>query len=196
MALADEALNAGDYRWAIHLLSKLRDSGLAVGGMNDALNGRLAASYERLASTLYNLNGRGYLLESAHEIRHGIEKTPHPRLDENVVANIPLDAIFTIMATRLDAANAMDVHEAVHYVFPDENKKFVVTVRRGIAEVVKGEPLPGTPEPVATLRVDALTFRKLAAKVTTPVAALASGKLSVEGSWLGFLRFNRRFDLD
>jgi alkyl sulfatase BDS1-like metallo-beta-lactamase superfamily hydrolase len=160
------------------------------------LNEKLAVSYERLASTLYNLNGRGYLLESAHEIRHGIEKAPPPKLDENVVANIPLDAIFTIMATRLDAAKAMDVHETVHYVFPDEKRRFIVTVRRGIAEVVEGEPLPGTPEPVATLRVDALTYRQMAARVMSPVAALASGKLKVEGSWLKFLAFNRRFELD
>ncbi|HQO61939.1 MAG TPA: alkyl sulfatase dimerization domain-containing protein, partial [Deltaproteobacteria bacterium] len=119
IALADDALHAGDYRWAIHLLSKLRDSGMAEGGMKDALNEKLAVGYERLASTLYNLNGRGYLLESAYELRHGIEKAPPPRLDENVVANVPLDAIFTIMATRLDAEKAMDVHETVYYVFPD-----------------------------------------------------------------------------
>lgn len=196
IALADDALHAGDYRWAIHLLSKLRDSGMAEGGMKDALNEKLAVGYERLASTLYNLNGRGYLLESAYELRHGIEKAPPPRLDENVVANIPLDAIFTIMATRLDAETAMDVHETVYYVFPDEKKRFIVTVRKGIAEVVEGDPLPGTPDPVATLIVDALTYRQMATKVTTPLKALASGKLKVEGSWLGFLAFNRRFELD
>ena len=55
---------------------------------------------------------------------------------------------------------------------------------------------PGTPEPVATLIVDALTYRQMATKVTTPLKALASGKLKVEGSWLGFLAFNRRFELE
>ena len=192
MDLAGEALKTGDYRWAIHLLTKVRDSGGAGKELDDAL----VASYEGLASTLYNLNGRGYLLESAYEIRHGIEKPAPVKLDENIVANIPLDGIFTTMATRLDPEKAMDVHEAVRYVFPDENKRFVVTVRRGIAEVVEGDPLPGTPEPVATLTVDALTYRKMAAKVTTPLAALAAGKLKVEGSWLGFLAFSRRFELD
>jgi len=49
---------------------------------------------------------------------------------------------------------------------------------------------------VATLIVDALTYRQMATKVTTPLKALASGKLKVEGSWLGFLAFNRRFELD
>ncbi|MCU0576226.1 MAG: MBL fold metallo-hydrolase [Desulfobacterota bacterium] len=192
MDLADEALRSGEHRWAIHLLTKLNDSGFAGEGMEE----KLAVSYEGLASTLANLNGRGYLLESAWEIRHGIEKPAPAKLDENIVANIPLDAIFAIMATRLVPEKAMGVHEAVHYVFPDEKRRFIVTVRRGIAEVVEGDPLPGTPEPVATLTVDALTYRKMAAKVITPLGALASGKIRVEGSWLGFLAFNGRFDLN
>lgn len=191
-ALADEALQAGDHRWAIHLLAKVKDSGAAGGDLDEGL----AASYEGLAATLYNLNGRGYLLECAHEIRHGLERPAPAKLDEDVVANIPLEGIFTIMATRLDADKAMDVHEAVRYVFPDEDRRFVVTVRRGIAEVVEGDPLPGTPEPVATLIVDALTYRQMAARVTTPLKALAAGKLTVEGSWLKFLAFNGRFELD
>lgn len=196
MKLADAALQTGDFRWAIHLLTKLRDSGLATGSLKGELGEKLALSYERLASTLYNLNGRGYLLECAYEMRHGIEKPARAKLDENVVASIPLEAIFAIMATRLDAKKAMNVHETVHYVFPDEQKRFIVTVRRGIAEVVEGEPLPGTPEPVATLVVDALTYRQMAAGVTTPLKALASGKLKVEGSWLEFLAFTTMFELD
>ena len=102
-----------------------------------------------LAATLHNLNGRGYLLEAAYEIRHGIEKPAPAKLDESIVANIPLEAIFNIMTTRLVAEKAMDVHETVYFVFPDEKKRFIVTVRHGIAEVVEGDPLPGTPDPVA-----------------------------------------------
>lgn len=196
MGLADEALDAGDFRWAIHLLSKIKDSGLATKSQSRDLDEKLAASYEHLASTLYNLNGRGYLLESAWEIRHGIEKQPPVQLEEHIVANIPLDTIFAVMATKLVPEKAMDVHETVHYVFPDVKKRFIVTVRKGIAEVVEADPLPGTPEPVATLVVDSLTFRQMAAKVTTPLKALASGKLRVEGSWLKFLAFNRMFDLE
>ncbi len=195
MEMADTALQANDFRWAIHLLAKLSDSGLATASMDASLKEKQALAYEKLASTLYNLNGRGYLLESAYEIRHGIEMPAPARLDETLVANIPLDAIFTIMATRLIAEKAMDVHETVYFVFPDENKRFIVTVRRGIAEVVEGEPLPGTPEPVATLITDALTYRKMAAKLMSPLAALASGKIKVQGSWIKFLKWNSRFNL-
>jgi alkyl sulfatase BDS1-like metallo-beta-lactamase superfamily hydrolase len=194
--MAGRALQANDCRWAIHLLSKLADSGMATADMNGALKEKLALAYENLAATLYNLNGRGYLLEAAYEIRHGIEKPAPAKLDESLVANIPLEAIFAIMTTRLIAEKAMDVLETVHFVFPDEKKRFIVTVRKGIAEVVEGEPLPGTPEPVATLVVDAQTFRKMAAKVISPLKAYVSGKIMVQGSWIRYLAWNSRFELN
>ena len=195
MQLADVALQQDDIRWSIHLLAKLVDSGMATGNMKRVLDDRLAISYEKLASTLYNLNGRGYLLESAYELRHGMEKPTPVKLDESLVAKVPLETIFSIMTSRLIPEKAMDVHETVHFVFPDENKRFIVTIRKGIAEVVEGEPLTGTPDPVAVLTTDAFTFRKMAMKMISPVTALTSRKVKVQGSWLGFLfwfaRFNR-----
>lgn len=192
--MADEALQVNDCRWAIHLLVKLADSGMAPS--DRSFNEKLAHAYEKLAATLHNLNGRGYLLEAAYEIRHGIEKPPPARPAETLVSHIPLEAIFAIMATRLVAEKAMDVHETVHFLFPDEKRRFIVTVRRGIVEAVEGEPLPGTPEPLATITTDSMTYRKMAAKTMSPLQALASGKITVQGSWIGFLRWNGRFDFD
>jgi len=88
----------------------------------------------------------------------------------------------------------MDVHETVHFLFPDENKRFIVTIRKGIVEVVEGEPLSSTPDPVAILTADALTFRKMVVKTISPVAAFISGKIKVQGSWPGFLIWFGRFD--
>jgi alkyl sulfatase BDS1-like metallo-beta-lactamase superfamily hydrolase len=194
MQLADGALQQNDIRWSIHLLTKLADSGMAKGNMKKVLDDRLVISYEKLASTLYNLNGRGYLLESAYELRHGLEKPAPAKLDESLVAKVPLEIIFSIMASRLIPEKAMDVHETVHFAFPDENKRFIVTIRKGIVEVVEGEPLTGTPDPVAILTADAFTFRKMAMKMISPVAAVTSGKIKVQGSRLGFLVWFGRFD--
>lgn len=193
MQLADAALQQDDARWSIHLLAKLVDSGMATGDMKKVLDERLAISYEKLASALSNLNGRGYLLESAYELRHGLEKPSPAKLDESLVAKVPLEIIFSIMASRLIPEKAMDVHETVHFVFPDENKRFIVTIRKGIAEVVEGEPLAVTPDPVAVLTADPLTFRRMAMKITSPVAAFMSGKIKVQGSWPRFLIWFGRF---
>ncbi len=194
MQFADAAFRQNDFRWSIHLLAKLADSGMATGDMKKVLDDRLAISYEKLASTLYNLNGRGYLLESAYELRHGPEKPVPAKLDETLVAKVPLEIIFSVMASRLIPEKAMNIHETVHFVFPDENKRFIVTIRKGIAEVVEGQPLMGTPNPVAVLTGDAVTFRKMAMKIVGPVAAFASGKIKVHGSWPRFLIWFGRFD--
>jgi len=169
---------------------------MATEHMKEVLNDKLAVSYEKMASTLYNLNGRGYLLESAHELRHGLEKPSPPRLDESLVSRISLEHIFSIMTTRLNPEKAMDVHETVHFIFPNEKKRFIVTVRRGIAEVVEGEPIPGTPDPLAVLTADGIAFRRMALKITSPLATFASGKIKIEGSRLGFLAWFRRFERD
>jgi alkyl sulfatase BDS1-like metallo-beta-lactamase superfamily hydrolase len=163
--------------------------------MKKALNDKLALSFEKMASSLYNLNGRGYLLESAYELKHGLAKPARVKFNEGLVAKIPIEAIFNILATRLIPEKAMDVHEAVHFFSPDKNKRFIVTIRKGIAEVVEGGPLPSrTPEPVAILTVDGLSFRRMATKLTSPAAILASGKIKMEGSWLAFLTWFGRFD--
>ena len=87
----------------------------------------------------------------------------------------------------------MDVHESVHFVFPDEEKRFVVTIRRGVAEVIEGEPLPGTPEPIAVLTMDSKTYRQMALKLVSPLSVVASGEVDVAGSWTGFGMFFKRF---
>jgi alkyl sulfatase BDS1-like metallo-beta-lactamase superfamily hydrolase len=196
LQLADLALQQNDFRWSIHLLAKLAESGMATENMKEMLNDKLAISYEKMALTLYNLNGRGYLLESAYELRHGLEKPAPARLDESLVTEVPLEHIFSIMATRLNPEKSMDVQETVHFVFPDEKRRFIVTVRKGIAEIVEGEPIIGTPDPVAVITADGIAFRKMAMKITSPIATFASGKIKVQGSWLGFLAWFGRFERD
>lgn len=90
----------------------------------------------------------------------------------------------------------MEVHETVHFVFPDEKRRFIITVRHGIAEAVEGEPIFGTPEPIAVVTADATAFRRMAMKITSPVVALASGKVEVQGSLPRFLAWFGRFERD
>ena len=47
MTMADEALQGNDSRWAIHLLAKLADSGMAPA--DESLNEKMALAYEKLA---------------------------------------------------------------------------------------------------------------------------------------------------
>jgi alkyl sulfatase BDS1-like metallo-beta-lactamase superfamily hydrolase len=193
LALADRALAEGDARWALHLLAKLRASGLAEGRLTGVLRTRLALGYETLAAGLDNTNGRGYLLESAHELREGPAEPALPRIDREVAAQVPLAILFSQMAVRLAPEKAMTVHESVQFLFPEEQRSFVVTIRRGIAEIVEGEPLPGTPAPAAVLVTDAGTFRLMALNLLSPLAAFNEGRARIRGSSLTFMQFMNRF---
>jgi len=191
---AGRALQGGDGRWAVHLLVKIQRSGLPA-GEGEKFRQELARAYEQVAAGVANANGRAYLLESAIEQRQGKPFDPlTPKVSEEVAAGTPLETIFGILATRLRPEKAEEVHETVRFHFPDEGRSFVVTVRRGVAEIVEGEPLPGTPAPLAVFRSGAGTYRRIATGLLSPVAALASGEIKVEGDWLGFLKFMGRFE--
>jgi alkyl sulfatase BDS1-like metallo-beta-lactamase superfamily hydrolase len=186
---ADRALEEGDPRWAIHLLVKLQDSGVESAEVRE----RLATAYETVARGSYNFDGRAYLLESALELREGMPAVERARINREMALGLPLAQLFDVMATRLDTPSTMDVHESVHFVFPDEESRFVVTIRRGVAEVVEGEPLPGTPEPIAILTMDSKIYREMALGLTSPLSVVAGGDADLTGSWTGFVTFFRRF---
>ena len=98
------------------------------------------------------------------------------------------------MAGKLKVEKAGQVHETLVFRFPDEKRRFNLTVRRGICEVAEGEPLPGTPLPVAVITMNSQDYRKLVLGIEGPVSLYAGGKVSAQGSWLKALAFLRRFE--
>jgi alkyl sulfatase BDS1-like metallo-beta-lactamase superfamily hydrolase len=196
MAAAEAALAEGEAAWAVHLLAKLRRSGEVPSAGGPALESVFADALEVLGGTVANSNGRGWLLAEVAGLRSGGDEAalPRPPLDDALLRAIPLDAFFEGMAVRLDPGRAGDAHESVAFQFPDEGRRFVVTVRRGVAEVVAGDPLPGTPDPVATVVASGIAWRRLALGQEGALSALGRGDLQIEGSRAAFLRFIRMFD--
>lgn len=192
-ARAREALASGDPRWAIELYALLRDAAPEDMSPKAPLAADLAAALDALAAEIGNTNGRAYLLETGQRLRHDEPPPEAPTIDTAFLDGLPIAHFFHIMATRLDPELAADVLESAHYQFTDTGERFVVTVRHGIAEVVAGDPLPGTPEPVAQVETTAATWRRLATDQLSPAGALASGELQVTGDPLAFRRFSARF---
>jgi alkyl sulfatase BDS1-like metallo-beta-lactamase superfamily hydrolase len=180
-----------DPRWALHLLAKLRHSGVLPA--DESLERLWVQTLRSLAAQTANTNGRGYLLQSALEVE-GAAAVPPPRLDDELLKGIPLATFFNIMAVRLLPGETADVHEAVVFSFPETGERFVMTIRRGVAELVEGAALPGTPEPIAEVVLDPLTWRRLALRMENPAGALLSGRMRIVGSQAGFLRFIGRFE--
>jgi alkyl sulfatase BDS1-like metallo-beta-lactamase superfamily hydrolase len=196
MGLAEKALEDSDPKWAIHLLAKIEQSGLAGGEAKRRVRDLLAASFQSLAETISNTNGRAYLLESALDIKEGkgerVRSIPDPRF----VERLPLDHILEIMAVNLVPERGANTHECLEFFFPDEGKRFFLTVRFGIAELSQGEPFPGTPEPVATLEMDSKDFKYMLSRLESALGLFLRGKIKVHGSWLRAASFLRMFRIE
>jgi len=191
-AAAKEAVDGGEHQWALDLLALLRQ---AEGTTPDRVE-LTATALEQLGLTIPNSNGRAYLLQSAIELREGQAEPTLVREDTPLLDATPLAYFFDVMATRLIPEEAEGVHESVQVEFTDVDKRYVLTIRNGIAEIIEGEPLPGTPEPVAIARTDAHTWRRLALGITSPAKAVATGNFKVEGGVLAFRKFTNRFRKD
>lgn len=200
---AEAALAAGgdeDLRWGLHLLAKLRTS-----AGRDNLDSALAereralwvAGYQRLGRAAQNSNGRAYLLSRARELATGAAPQARAQPDEVLLRSLPLRIFFQGMAPLLKPGDASTPdEESASFALPDEGARFTVTLRRGVAEIIEGPPLPGTPPPLVQVTVRGMTWRQLALRLTSPVKALASGDLKVEGSLRELSRFLGRFDTD
>lgn len=201
-AVFAKAKNASDPRLAIELLGHLERAfvspDLRAEAPDDdekkAINLALASAYERLAAQVKNPNGRAYLLQSANERRGKIAPSPPLSPSRVFEESMPIRTLLQTMATRLKPEETMDVHESVR--FRIDAVDATLTVRRGVAELVYGPPLPNTPKPVAVAKTTAATWRKLALQKITGARALLSGDLEVSGDPVAFATFMGRFDRD
>jgi alkyl sulfatase BDS1-like metallo-beta-lactamase superfamily hydrolase len=168
------ALDGGDPRLGLHLLGKLLDAGVAT---EAELAPELIRAYRAVAATVPNTNGRGWLLEAALRLSGVVDPAPEPTLSDVFVDELPVGVLFGVMPSRLIVDEALAAEESLHIVLTDTGERWNLTVRRGVAEVREGDPLPGNPAPVATLTTTSLTWKRLALGVSDPLQALADGLL-------------------
>ena len=176
LAEAQSALAAGDPNWAAHLLGKLRDAGAMT---LENLSADLAAAYDAIGRATENTNGRGYLLQTAHGLLEGFPEPGTASLDEEFVDALPVSFIFEVMPTTIIPSAAAEAHERLTVRLTDLDLEYHVTVRYGIAEIVAGDPLPGSPEASAVLTTTSNTWKRLALEIIEPLDAVVSGDLEV-----------------
>ncbi len=189
--MAKQALDKGEARWAMHLLSKLQDT--ADNSARKDLKPLLARASRAVGGDVYNTNGRGYLLQAALEYE-GKGTTLKPEVSDTLLAELPVSTFFDTMATRLKTDEARDVEETLKIQFKDLDSSVFITVRKGVAEIAMGDPLPGTPEPFATLHTDSLAWKRMALGKDNPLAASLDKRLTIDGELLRVRSFTERFE--
>ena len=187
-AVLTSAQASTDPRMKLRLLTMLERTGVDT-------NLPIAAALEALAEQTENTNGRGYLLEAA-AVRRGQATglSGQPVLSPDFLTQMPISALFSTMATKLRAADTLSVHATIRFEFSDHPTPFILTIRRGVLEVIAGDPLPGTPEPGAVVHTDTLTWKRRALGDRTPLSAVSGGALQIEGERSALTSFLDHFD--
>lgn len=171
---AEEALAGGEYQWAAELADML----LAVDPQSPAaLEVKIQALF-KLGEATANTNARGYYFTQAMELSNRLKPAGSLKVDAAMARQIPLEKLFENMAVRLDPVASADIVMTVAFRMTDTGETYTVAVRRGIAEIRPGF----SAEPDLVLIVEETHWKELALGVSSPLAALATGRLKVEGN--------------
>ena len=182
---ANRALEGGEYQWALELSDYL---------------GRLLPEEPRVAEIRYesltqlaaqqsNPNARNYFLSQAVEAQGGSMELIAERT-EAMVHDIPLEAIFQALAVRTLPEQCLDYDKKAVFDFTDTGEQWTVWIRKGVTEI---QPFAlGNPDYTLTTTTD--IWKEVTAGLRTPLAAITTGKMKVEGGLGGFRTFFSKFD--
>ena len=193
-AVREAARASDDPRFRLHLLAKLRRSGLGDDEQRRELELAFATALREVASGVANTNGRGYLFEYALELQLGPAPSVTPDLSDEFLREIPIALFFDAMPTRLKLDEAGGVDETLRLTLEDLGRSVWIRVRRGVVEIAWDAPFPGTPEPIATLTTDSLTWKRIALRLDSAGAAVTGGRLQIDGPLGRVSAFFDRFD--
>lgn len=174
---AKQALNEGKPRWAL----LLADNVLTLEPGSETARQVKSEALIGMAEKQVNANARNYLLSEAFATR-GLIVIPFPGVEElranpEQVQALPLDTVFTAMATMLDTERSADVEMVAGFHFPDTGGSYTVHVRRCVAVVS-----PRPPEkPDFSLTMDSKTWKELAAGLLDPEKVFEEGDVKIEG---------------
>ncbi len=175
------AAESSDHRWVLELTDHL----LLLDPDNATARDLRVAALIALGEASSNPNARHYYMTAAAELRDGwtagLTLQPTPA----VVHDTPLAAIFGAMAVKLDPVASAAIDRQTTFVFPDTGEVYSVHVRRGVAEVQPRR----LDEPDLMVTVDSTVWKEIVAELRSPAAAIATGKLDVDGGVLELRRF-------
>ena len=180
---ADEAYEAGDYRWAAELLNHL----VFAQADNAAGKALLANTYDQLGYQAESGPWRDVYLAAAYELRHG---TADVMVDmatmTDVLKRTPVEKFFQSMSVRLDTEKADGVDMAVAINFTDLDKAYLLNVKNSVMHYRQTDTL-------ATSNASLVLTRDLFVRMLTGDVGLretlTSDDLNIEGSVLDLVRF-------
>jgi len=180
-AKAQKALDEGKLKWALILA----DDVLVLNPDHTGARAVKNSAMISLAEETYNAQTRNYILSEYLE-ETGQVSIPIPgfsAIDDALVAPMPMDTLFGIMAVGLNASKSLDENIVVGLHLTDmanttEPADYTMNLRRGILEV---QPqIPNNPE--FTLTAESLVWKNIVLGKLDPQKAVSNGDIIVSGA--------------
>ncbi len=169
------AYDAGDYRWAVELGSKL----VFAEPSNKAARELQAATLEQMGYQTESAVWRNEFLSAAMELRDDSKRKPSIQTaSPDVIRAMPLPLLFDSLAVRLNHEKVDGLSIGLNLHFTDSNEHYALELSNAVLNNTAGRILA---KPTASLQLTrAALFDVLLGKTTFP-QALQSGAIKVEG---------------
>jgi alkyl sulfatase BDS1-like metallo-beta-lactamase superfamily hydrolase len=128
IAKANEAQNAGEYRWAAMLLNHI----VFADAENTKAKAMLADVYTQLGYRAEAGTWRNIYLTGAQELRHGVIDWPTQRLSFALVRATPTTMMLDFAAVRLNPDRARDKVLTINLELSDFNEKHLISVANSV----------------------------------------------------------------
>ncbi|MGI9124720.1 MAG: alkyl/aryl-sulfatase [Mycobacterium sp.] len=145
--IAQEAFDAGDFRWAATLL----DHAVFTDQHHEAARELYADTLEQLGYGAECATWRNFFLSGSTELREGNFGTPVTTASPTMLSQLTPEQIFDILALSINGPRAWDTDIAMDVTFLDLNVNYRVTLRNGVLIYRKRTADPGTAIATITL---------------------------------------------
>ena len=167
---------AGEYRWVAEVLTHV------VFSEPDNLAARelQAAAFEQLAYVAESGPWRNFYLTGALELRGTLPSVPplRPGARAEVVAALPVDMVFDLLAVRLDGPRADGIELAVNWRFTDTGEEWALRLEHSALNyVARLDESAGVTVTLARTTLDAVLTQQLSV-----LDALAGGDVVLDGN--------------
>jgi alkyl sulfatase BDS1-like metallo-beta-lactamase superfamily hydrolase len=183
VASAQQAYDAGDYRWAAELL---KHAVYADPGHKPATELQ-ARAFEQMGYMAESAPWRNFYLTGALELRQG---APGKAIARDALLDMlqytPIERFLESMAASLNGPKAGDTRLSINLVFSDLGEGYVLRIANGVLHFAKAPPAT---DANATLTLTKAFFLRMVTGGAGPKDLLLSDQTKIDGSKLDLARF-------
>lgn len=183
VAAAQQAFDAGDFRWAAELLKHA----VYAEPKNKAAGELLARTFEQMGYMAESAPWRNFYLTGALELRQGPpEKGLTLSMMKDMLQHTPIERFLERMAASIDGKKAADANLKINLVFSDLKESYVLQIENAVLHFHKTPPAK---DANATLTLSKPFFLQMMTGEAGAKDLLMSDQTKIDGSKIDLGRF-------